>query len=153
MKLGDLLQPAHCGVDLRYADKGACLADLARRAGLALGVDAAAVLKALQHREALGSTGLGHGIAVPHARLAGLTAPYLSIFRLRDAIAFEAIDDRPVDIVCLILLPAAGPPANDVLACAVKRLRDKAVLAAMHKAKDAQALHDALTGGTAACGP
>ena len=146
MKLADILRPVQCGVDKRYADKSACLADLARRAALALDIEPAPVLEALQHREALGSTGLGNGIALPHARIVGIAEPYLTVTRLREPIAFEAIDDRPVDIVCLLLLPAAGPPGNDVLACAVKRLRDKTVLAAMHKAKDAQALHTALAG-------
>ncbi len=149
MKLADLLQPAQCGVERRYADKTACLADLARQAGLVLDIGAAPILQALQHREALGSTGLGNGIALPHARIAGITGPYVSVTRLRDAIAFEAVDDRPVDIVCLILLPAAGPPGNDVLACAVKRLRDKAALTAMRKARDGQALHAALTAASA----
>ena len=145
MRLGEFLRPVQCGVDRRYADKTACLADLARRAGLVLGLEASPILEALQHREALGSTGLGSGIALPHARIAGITEPYLAVTRLCDGIAFEAIDERPVDIVCLILLPAAGRPANDILACAVKRLRDKAVLTAVHRAKDAQALHHALT--------
>ena len=146
MKLSDLVEPARCSADVRYADKGACLADIARRAASTLGVDASTILEALTHREALGSTGLGAGIALPHARIAGLAKPYLSVVRLRAAIDFEAVDDRPVDVVCLVLLPASGATGNDVLACAVRRLRDEAVLAAMRKAKDPKALHDALVG-------
>ena len=146
MKLADLVEPAQCSAGQRYADKGACLTDLARRAGLALGAESSKILEALQHREALGSTGLGAGIALPHARIAGIARPYFTVIRLRDAIAFDAVDDRKVDIICLILLPAIAAGGNDILACAVRRLRDETVLTAMRKAKDALALHDALVG-------
>ena len=146
MKISDLVEPARCSADGRYADKGACLGDIARRAASALGVDASTILEALRHREALGSTGLGAGIALPHARIAGLAEPYLAVVRLRAAIDFGAVDDRPVDVVCLVLLSASGAPGNDVLACAARRLRDEAVLRAMRKAKDPQALYEAFVG-------
>ena len=145
MILADILRPNQCGVGRRYADKDACLVDLASRAAHALDIPPANIVEALRHREELGSTGLGNGIALPHARIAGISKPYISITTLRGAIAFDAIDDRPVDIVCLILLPAAGPAGNDVLGCVVRRLRDAATLAASRKAKDASALHAALT--------
>lgn len=146
MKIADLVKPARCSADGRYADKGACLGDVARRAALALGVDASTILEALRHREALGSTGLGAGIALPHARIVGLAEPYVAVVRLRAAIEFGAVDDRPVDIVCLVLLPACGPAGNDVLACAARRLRDETILAAMRKAKNPQTLYEALVG-------
>jgi PTS system nitrogen regulatory IIA component len=56
-------------------------------------------------REELGSTGTGAGIAIPHARLPGVTKPFGMLVRLATAIDFDAIDGRPVDIVCLLLLP------------------------------------------------
>ncbi len=146
MKLSDLVKPAQCSAGERYADKDACLGDISHRAAATLGADASTILDALQHREALGSTGLGAGIALPHARIGGLARPYLIVARLRAPIDFDSVDDRPVDIVCLVLLPADGPAGNDILACAVRRLRDGAVLAAMRKAKDSQAMHDAFVG-------
>lgn len=146
MKISDLVGPAQCSVGGRYVDKDACLSDIAYWAASALCVDASMILETLRHREVLGSTGLGAGIALPHARIAGLAKPYLAVVQLRAPIDFDAVDDRPVDIVCLILLPANGPVGNDILACAVRRLHDGAVLAAMRKAKNPQALHDALAG-------
>ena len=145
MELSHLFGPTRCVADARYADKAACLGDLAKRAGVALGLEKSAIVEALTHREQLGSTGLGNGIALPHARLPALGMPFVMILRLREPIAFEAVDDRPVDIVCLILLPAAGDKTN-VLACVARRLRDAEVLAAIRKAKTADALHAAVVG-------
>ena len=145
MELSHLLEPMHCTVDARYADKAACLGDLAKRAAAALGLEKAAIVDALAHREALGSTGLGNGIALPHARFAGLAAPFVIALRLREAIPFESVDDKAVDIVCLILLPAAGDKTN-VLAAIARRLRDPGTLAAIRKAKTADVLHAAMTG-------
>ena len=148
MDLAAFLESSHCLVDLRYADKAACLADLARRAAAALAIDAAPVVEALRHRETLGSTGLGSGIAVPHARLTNIAAPFALVARLREPIAFEAVDDKPVDVVCLALLPAAKSGEQlQVLACIARRLRDGASLAAVRRARDAKALHAALTAG------
>lgn len=144
MELSHILDLTRCVVDARYADKAACLGDLAKRAALALNVDKTTIMEGLAHRESLGSTGLGNGIALPHARLPMLKAPFVMIFRLREPIAFEAVDDKPVDIVCLILIPATGDKTN-VLACVARRLRDPAALAAIRKAKTAEVLHAAVT--------
>ena len=146
MDLAELIEPSRCLVDLRYADKAACLGDLAKRAATALGIEAAPVVEALRAREALGSTGLGNGIAVPHARLPNVAMPYVLIARLREAIPFEAVDDRPVDIVCLALLPAAKTGTQlPVLACIARRLREGTALAAARRARDVQSMFTALT--------
>ena len=146
MDLPDVLDPASCLVNQRFADKAACLGDLAKRAATALGLAPSLVLDALAHREALGSTGLGNGIALPHARIGGIDRPFVLVTRLREAIGFEAVDDRPVDIVCLALLPTARDkdPLN-VLACIARRLRDGRILAEARAARDPTALHKALT--------
>ncbi len=146
MDLAQLLEPSRCLVDLRYADKAACLGDLAKRAAASLAIEAVEILEALRAREALGSTGLGHGIAVPHARLADVAAPFVLLARLREPIAFEAVDGKPVDIVCLALLPAAKSGEQlPVLACIARRLRDGPALAAARRALDPAALHAAVT--------
>jgi PTS system nitrogen regulatory IIA component len=147
MVLQDLLDLTRCVVDTRYADKAACLGDLAKRAATALRMDKATIGEALIHREQLGSTGLGNGIALPHARIPSLAAPFVMVLRLREPIPFEAVDEKPVDIVCLILLPANGDKTN-VLACVARRLRDPATRTAIRKAKSAECLHAAMTGVT-----
>jgi PTS system nitrogen regulatory IIA component len=145
MTLDDLLPADRIVCGLRASGKAALLDDLARRAGLALGRQASAIRAALAARESLGSTGIGDGIALPHARLDGLERPFGLLARLRDPLAFEAIDGRPVDLVALLLLPV-DPRDTSVtaLACIARRLRDPAVAAALRAAHDAAGLHAVL---------
>ncbi len=159
MDLTDVLRHAHVSADQRFADKDGCLTALSRRAAADLALTSDGILAALSHRESLGSTGLGRGIALPHARLAGLVESYIALARLREAIPFDAVDDKPVDIVCLVLLPAAAPggpsPAGqlNVLAGIARRLRDPATLAAIRGGRDAQAIQDVLVKSCAASPP
>ena len=147
MDLSSLLHPSQCSVEQRFGSKAQCLIDLARRAAAATGSDPKAAADALLHREALGSTGLGNGIALPHARLPALAKPFCLLTRLREALAFDAVDERPVDLLCLVLLPSgASSEQLNVLACIARRLRDEAALAAMRKARDSKALYEAATG-------
>ena len=163
MDLTDVLRHAHVSIDQRFADKEACLAGLAQRAAADLALAPADILAALTHRDSLGSTGLGRGIALPHARLAGIIEPYVALARLRDAIAFDAVDDKPVDIVCLVLLPdtksggqsSGGQSAAgqlNVLASIARRLRDAATLAAI-RGGGAPAIRDLLVRGCATAPP
>jgi PTS system nitrogen regulatory IIA component len=147
MDLSILLQPSFCVVDQRFAGKAQCLTELARRAAAALGIDPGQVIGALNHRESLGSTGLGSGIALPHARLSTVSKPFCLLARLREPLPFDAVDEKPVDIVCLVLLPEkqASDQLN-VLAAIARRLRDGTALAAMRKARDPKSLYTAATG-------
>ena len=148
MDLSTLLQPAQCLVDQRFASKTQCLNDLSRRAAAALGVEPASISEALHHREALGSTGLGNGIALPHARLTTIGQPFCLLVQLREPLPFEAVDEKRVDIICLVLLPAAPSSEQlNVLACVARRLRDGTALAAMRKARESKTLFAAAAGG------
>ncbi len=129
---------------LRVADKAALLTELGRRAAAALGLPEAAVTASLAAREALGSTGVGNGIAVPHARVEGLPALAGFFARLARPIDYAAIDGRQVDLVFLLLSPADGAHLA-ALAAMSRRLRDKAVAAAIRAAPDAEALRALLT--------
>lgn len=149
MSVDRILAPSDALVGLRAAGKGALLEELARRAANALGLGLAAetILPALIRRESLGSTGVGDGIALPHARLEGIARPYGILARLRDPIDFDAVDDRPVDLVVLLLLPAVAEGETlNALACVARRLRDPEAAAAMRAARDAAALYAAATG-------
>ena len=148
MTVDELLAPSDVLVGLRAATKNALLEDLARRAAAALGIGLDAIFPALARRENLGSTGIGDGIALPHARLEAVSRPYGILARLREPIDFEAVDDNPVDLVFLLLLPTPGrhEPLN-ALACVARRLRDAETAAAMRGARDAAALYAAVTGG------
>ena len=144
MNITDFLSPQHAIVDLRAADKPQLLRGLARRAAPALGLPADQISDALLKREALGSTGTGGGIAIPHARLAGVARPFGMLVSLAKAIDFDAIDGRPVDIVCLLLLPtnSQGEQLN-ALACAARTLRDSDALRNIRRAGDDAALYRA----------
>jgi PTS system nitrogen regulatory IIA component len=126
---------------LRAADKSALLAELARHAAAALGRDAAEIGRRLAAREALGSTGTGRGIAVPHARLPGLATQAAFFARLDRPMAFDAIDDQPVDLIFLLLSPEGADAAHLArLAAALRRLRDPAVAAAIRAARTPPAI-------------
>ncbi len=145
MDVTSFLRNAHVSLDLRVSDKAACLEALSRKAAPQLRLDAAGILAALRHRESLGSTGLGQGIAIPHARFADLDAPYIALVRLREAIPFDAVDDKLVDIICLILLPDDDPPRQlNILAGAARRLRQPSTVAAIRNGRTVEIVHAAL---------
>ena len=74
--------------------------------------------------------------------MAGIAVPYGLLARLERPVAFEAIDGRPVDLVCLLLLPAGAERGQlGALACVVRAFRDEALLAALRRAQDPTALH------------
>ena len=148
MKISDFLAPANAQIDVRAADKATLLRDLARQAATSIGLTADAVLSALSQREALGSTGLGGGVAIPHARFAELKQPFGALVRLRKAIPYEAIDGQPVHVVFLLLLPAekAGEQLN-ALATVARKLRDRKQLTLLEQAGDASALYAVMTAG------
>src|SRR5471030_764366 len=140
MEIADFLKPGDVVASVKATDKAKLLRDLAGRAALAAKLGAPTVLDALQMREGLGSTGLGHGIALPHARIEGLRHLFGLFARLERPIDFAAIDDEPVDLVFLLLIPpGAGPEHLAALAAISRRLRDKDVLRQLRSAHDPQA--------------
>ena len=138
----DLLTPDNVVLDLRVADKRRLLEELARRSAKPAHIDAPVIFEALNARETLGSTGMGAGIALPHARLASLSRPIGVFARLRPLVAFDAIDGQRVDLVFLLLLPSElqGEHLN-TLACVARRLRDDLTRAALRAARTAEELH------------
>ncbi len=137
LTLDTLIPPGHVFDRIRAADKSALLTLLARAAAEKLGLAPAEVAAALAAREALGSTGTGGGIAVPHARINALTAPSGFFARLDRPVAFDAVDGRPVDLVFLLLSPAADAEHLRALAAVSRRLRTPGVAEAMRAAPPA----------------
>jgi nitrogen PTS system EIIA component len=145
MKISDFLTPSHVMLDLRASDKSRLLHQLSAQAAVEVGLDAADVSKQIAKREELGSTGVGNGVALPHARLKGLKSPFGLLARLRQGIDFEAIDDQPVDIVFLLLLPDAPNDAKlNALACVARALRDSEVLERVRGAPTREAIFQAV---------
>ena len=154
MNLGDLITADRVVVDVQVGDKPHLLADLARRAAASLGIDMKAVLTALMARERLGSTGLGQGFALPHARIPDLDRFFALFVRLAKPVDFEAIDGAPVDLVCLLLIPDdAGSEHVAALAAIARRMRDAGFLQALRKQGNAGYIHDLLISGLKTSAP
>ncbi|MBN8988490.1 MAG: PTS sugar transporter subunit IIA [Rhizobiales bacterium] len=148
MKISDLLSPADVLIDVRTSNKRSLLEQLAANAAASLGLPVEQVTSHLLKREELGSTGTGNGIAIPHARLPGLKRPHGLLAKLKQGIEFEAIDGRPVDVVFVLLLPAAVEnEALTALALVARTLRSPDTLVRLRGAKNPAELHAALTRG------
>ncbi len=146
MKLNELIGPDRVIVDLRASDKAQLLRELSRQAASRTSLDSGAVLAALAAREALGSTGLGRGFALPHARVAGIEKLFGLFVRLSRPLDFESIDGHPVDLVFLLLIPAgAGNEHVAALAAIAREMRDEAVVKQVRKAGNAAALYQHLS--------
>ena len=132
--------------ELREPDKASALREVSRRSAALLGLDAQVILQALTRREDLGSTGMGSGIAIPHARLDAVERPFGLFALLRPPLPFDAVDERPVDLLFLVLLPEqAGDAQLKPLACVARRLRDRAFADALRKSRGSAALFELLT--------
>ncbi|MGZ5863669.1 MAG: PTS sugar transporter subunit IIA [Methyloceanibacter sp.] len=129
MKISDFLSPAGVVLDVRASNKERLLEQLSAQAAAAVGLDPDEVSAEIAKREELGSTGVGNGVALPHARVHGLTAPFGLLARLRHGIDFDAIDNQPVDVVFLLLQPeTADGEQLTALASVARALRDPNVL-------------------------
>ena len=99
----------------------------------------------LMKREEFGSTGMGGGVAIPHARFHQINKPFGLLVRLRKPIDFDAVDGKPVDIVFLLLLPNRQDSQGlAALACVARKLREPAITAALRSAPDGEELYHAL---------
>ena len=120
--------------------------ELAGRAAAALSLEPSILLIPLQAREALGSTGLGKGFALPHARLEPLPSRFALFAQLARPIDFAAIDGHPVDLVILLLTPAdMGSEHLATLAALSRPLRDERFLRRLRQAADTQEVHRLLS--------
>ena len=146
MNIGDLLDRGAIGPRVTATNKRQVLKVVAEIAARSLGVKASAALEALLDREAVGSTGVGYGVAVPHARVAGLTQLRGVFVRLEHAVEFGAVDDRPVDLVFALFAP---PEANGehlrALARVSRVLRQAELREQLRKARSPDAIHALLT--------
>jgi PTS system nitrogen regulatory IIA component len=106
MDVRDILLPAAVAPRLNSANRRQALQALSENLAAAGGVDSRAAFDAILLRERLAGTGVGEGVAIPHARLPGLTRPIGAFARLDPPIDFDALDGRPADLVFMLLAPA-----------------------------------------------
>ena len=128
------------------ADKPAILAAMAARFAQVYALDQEAVLEGLDEREALGSTGFGRGVALPHARIDGLARPIAALMKLSAPVDYASADRLPVDLVIGLLSPTnAGATHLHALAALSRMVRDEDIHRALVEATDTETLYALLT--------
>lgn len=147
MEIADFLTPERVLLDVRLRDKSQLIGEIARGFGRLLpGLSPDAVETALAAREQLGSTGLGAGFALPHARIDGLDSYAGMFLRLAKPIDFDAIDAKPVRLVFVLLIPPEpATPHVAALAAISRRFREAGLVERLLKADTPIAAHDVLT--------
>jgi nitrogen PTS system EIIA component len=111
------------------------------------GLSRALVTDSLFSRERLGSTGLGHGVAIPHGRIKGLKAPMAAVFQLLHPIGFDAPDDVPVSLLIFLLVPEAATQKHlEILSEIAELLSDNVLREQLTVSQDSLQLHGLLSG-------
>ncbi len=106
------------------------------------GLNRALITDSLFARERLGSTGLGHGVAIPHGRIKGLKAPMAAVFQLQAPIGFDAPDEQPVGLLIFLLVPEAATQKHlEILSEIAELLSDSTLREQLKTSTDAAALH------------
>ncbi|MFW5833941.1 MAG: PTS sugar transporter subunit IIA [Pseudomonadota bacterium] len=146
-ELVDVLDPADVRLRVSANSKRHLIGEIANTAARAFALDPATVVAALTERERLGSTGVGHGVALPHARLAGMERLAGLFWRLAVPVDFDAIDDEPVDLVFVLLVPDDADTVHlKTLAKIARRLRDPNLRERLRQLDDPKVVWRMLTG-------
>ena len=147
MDLSDLLQVDAVIPHLKANSKKQALQEIAAKAAGMTGRGEREIFDTLQQREKLGSTGVGHGVAIPHGKLASLDRIVGVFARLDKPIDFDSLDDEPVDLMFLLLAPeSAGADHLKALARIARVLRDPALCGQLRQAPDSRRAYGLLIG-------
>lgn len=146
MELAKLLIPAAVRVVGQLTSKKRLFQELGEIAAQAYGLNGATAIEGLQERESLGPTGVGHGIALPHARLQGLQRISGVFLRLEKPLDYDSVDRLPVDLIFALFAPKdSGVDHLKALALVSRTMRDPAVCAKLRANTDQAKLHAILT--------
>jgi PTS system nitrogen regulatory IIA component len=146
MELSKLLVPSAVRVVGQFTSKKRLFQELAEIAAQAHGLQAALAVDGLQERETLGPTGVGHGIALPHARLEDLDRIVGLFIRLEKPLDYDSVDRQPVDLVFGLLAPKdSGVDHLKALALVSRTMRDAGVVAKLRANSDPSKLYAILT--------
>jgi len=146
MIIGDLLEPGAVTLRVSAANKRQVLGVIADVAARAFGVDAHEALEGLIERENAGSTGVGQGVAIPHARLSDIDRVRAVFVRLETPVAFGAVDDKPVDLLVALFAPRDADSSHlRALARISRMMRQPDLREQLRKARSADAVHVMLT--------
>lgn len=146
MEVADILGHDAVRASLKVQSKKRLFQGIAQIVADTYELDEQKILDALLERENLGPTGVGHGVAIPHARISGINKVLGVFIRLETAVDFEAVDRKPVDLVFVLLAPnAAGAEHLKALARVSRTLRDEQLCAKLRSTEDVTALYAILT--------
>jgi PTS system nitrogen regulatory IIA component len=142
----DWLDPAAVSAHVSAATRSQALSVIAEISGRVYGLRASRVFDALQAREAISPTGVGRGVAIPHAQIPGLDRLAAVFIRLQHPIAYEAVDEEPVDLLFALLAPTGdGSDHLRGLAKVSRLLRRPEIRDQLRQARNCDALHALLT--------
>jgi len=145
MDLSDLISRDAVLAGLKAKSKKQVIQELSSKAAELTGLTEREIFDTLLQRERLGSTGVGHGMAIPHGKLNRLDKLVGLFARLDKPIDFDALDDEPVDLVFLLLAPEnAGADHLKALARIARQLRDTSVISQLRETSDAEELYTIL---------
>ncbi len=146
MDLSDLLNKDAVVACLKAKSKKQAIQELSTKAAALTGLSEREIFDTLLQRERLGSTGVGHGIAIPHGKLTRLDRLVGVFAKLAKPVDFDSLDDEPVDLVFLLLAPeSAGADHLKALARIARQLRDADVTKAVRASSDADEIYGFLT--------
>lgn len=146
MDLSTILKPEAVRVITAASSKKRLLQEFGDLAESAYGLPAQPVLEALQERENLGPTGVGHGVALPHARFDGLDRVVGAFILLEKPVDFNSVDRQPIDVAFALFAPeAAGVEHLKALARVSRQLREPAICAKLRANPDPAKLFMILT--------
>jgi PTS system nitrogen regulatory IIA component len=146
MDLSDLLTKNAVIAGLKAKSKKQAIQEMSAKAAALTGLSEREVFDTLLQRERLGSTGVGHGIAIPHGKLTRLDHLVGLFARLDKPVDFDALDDQPVDLVFLLLAPeGAGADHLKALARIARQLRDSTVTQGLRASHDPGEIYELLT--------
>ncbi|MBQ8557938.1 MAG: PTS sugar transporter subunit IIA [Alphaproteobacteria bacterium] len=142
MKISDILLKSSIVPNLTVESKKQVLEKLSEIASPSVGIDQSTILDALIERERLGTTGVGHGVALPHTRLIGLDKIFCAFVKT-NPIDFESVDGKLIDLVFVLLVPEeAGADHLKALSRLSRLLRDEEIANQLRKENDIDALYN-----------
>lgn len=146
MELSDILRPEAVKVMGTITSKKRLFQELGDMVAVSHGIDGAAAFAALQERETLGPTGVGHGVALPHARIEGVNEVIGAFIRVEKPFDFDAVDKQPVDLIFALFAPeGSGVEHLKALALVSRTMRDSNICGKLRANGDATTLHALLT--------
>ncbi len=141
-RLASILSPAQVLAQVEVTSKKRAFEEVGLLFENLHGLNRALVTDSLFSRERLGSTGLGHGVAIPHGRIKGLKSPLAAVFQLSRAIGFDAPDDQVVNLLIFLLVPEAATQKHlEILSEIAELLSDADLREKLVSSTDSQQLH------------